>query len=501
MKKLLVTLLSLLISFTLVGCNAKQENTTEERLLDGDSIKGQELIDFEFLKLENDKENKVYSPLSIKTALKMLYDGANGETKEQLAKYVKDYTPRKINNDNNKSIANGLFIKDDFKDTINNEYVDSVVNKYSADVIIDSFKSADVLNNWISKNTYGLIDKLTDDISKENFILANTVAIDMEWNNLIKDSFSYYPAHENASVYVESAELDGYVMHNFNGFGLTSGLDFASAANKYDIIGDLGKDNIINMISNEYEKWYKDHEEGIEIAEESDSSIKYEKDSKVFAENFVAELDQNYGYYNESTDFGYYADDNCKIFQKELQAYDDIKLEYISIMPINDDLDIYINNINQNIIDDLTDKIMRSSYANAEEGYLTIVEGIVPIFDFSSELDFIKDLQQLNITNVFDERKADLSNIANGAVIDGAIHKADIKFSNEGIKAAAASSFTGLGAGGWPSFEHLFDIPTIEIDLTFNKPFIFIIRDADTKENWFIGKVYKPSEYQEPIEW
>ena len=41
-----------------------------------------------FLKLENQKENKIYSPLSIKYALKMLEDGTNGETKEQIYKLL-----------------------------------------------------------------------------------------------------------------------------------------------------------------------------------------------------------------------------------------------------------------------------------------------------------------------------------------------------------------------------------------------------------------------------
>ena len=41
-----------------------------------------------FLKLENQKENKIYSPLSIKYALKMLEDGTNGESKEQISKLL-----------------------------------------------------------------------------------------------------------------------------------------------------------------------------------------------------------------------------------------------------------------------------------------------------------------------------------------------------------------------------------------------------------------------------
>ena len=35
-------------------------------------------------------------------------------------------------------------------------------------------------------------------------------------------------------------------------------------------------------------------------------------------------------------------------------------------------------------------------------------------------------------------------------------------------------------------------MPVEEIDLTFDKPYMFIIRDKDTGEVWFAGTVYNP---------
>ena len=40
--------------------------------------------------------------------------------------------------------------------------------------------------------------------------------------------------------------------------------------------------------------------------------------------------------------------------------------------------------------------------------------------------------------------------------------------------------------------DNAFMMPEETLDLTFDKPFIFIIRDADTNEVWFIGTVYEP---------
>ena len=110
--------------------------------------------------------------------------------------------------------------------------------------------------------------------------------------------------------------------------------------------------------------------------------------------------------------------------------------------------------------------------------------------------DFKKNLQQLGVTNVFDQAKADLSNMVDlencddNAFIMDALHKANIDFSNNGIKAAAITAVIGgMGATGG-GFDYEWDVPIEEIDLTFDKPFLYIIRDKATGEVWFTGAVY-----------
>mgnify|MGYP003456866542 CR=1 FL=1 len=46
------------------------------------------MLDLLFLKMENKKENKIYSPLSIKYALSMLKEGTNGESQKQIINYI-----------------------------------------------------------------------------------------------------------------------------------------------------------------------------------------------------------------------------------------------------------------------------------------------------------------------------------------------------------------------------------------------------------------------------
>ena len=76
------------------------------------------------------------------------------------------------------------------------------------------------------------------------------------------------------------------------------------------------------------------------------------------------------------------------------------------------------------------------------------------------------------------------------AYIDEIKHKASIEFSNEGIKAAAATTVGGKGDMDC-SFDYLYKVPVKKIDLTFDKPFMFIIRDKNSGEVWFAGSVYE----------
>lgn len=83
---------------------------------------------------------------------------------------------------------------------------------------------------------------------------------------------------------------------------------------------------------------------------------------------------------------------------------------------------------------------------------------------------------------------ADFTNMSDGDLsVTDAIHKATIDFSIEGVKAAAITGF-GMKNGA---------ILGIHDTITFDKPFMYIIRDTKTKDIWFIGKVYEPTKMNE----
>ena len=213
----------------------------------------------------------------------------------------------------------------------------------------------------------------------------------------------------------------------------------------------------------------------------------------------MTELNSNYGTTKISTDFYFSDNTDEKVFAKDLREYDGATLQYVGIMPKNTNLDTYIGSLTaekaSSLIDNLKDALETETY---KDGVVTKFSADIPFFKFNYAFDLAEDFSALGITNIFSAQDADLSNMLifnelaeTKPSIDVAIHKADIDFSNDGIKAAAVTAVGGMGAGGEEIFDYDWDVPVEEIDLTFDKPFLFLIRDKSTGEVWFAGTVYE----------
>ncbi len=130
----------------------------------------------------NENGNYLISPYSIEIALAMLKEGASGTTLTELNKVVPTRTIKTLSVKDRISVANALFIKDTYKDKVKKTFSDALTNKYSSEILYDKFTKPDVINNWVKNKTYGMIDKVIDNIDS-NFVLglANALAIDVEW--------------------------------------------------------------------------------------------------------------------------------------------------------------------------------------------------------------------------------------------------------------------------------------------------------------------------------
>lgn len=358
---------------------------------------------FKFLKMENKKENIVYSPLSIKYALQMLNEGAKGNTKTQIENVIGNTNLVKYDNRNNiLSLANALYIRDTYSQYVKDEYKNKLLNNYNAEIKYDTFKNADNINNWIENKTFGQIkNMLRDDIvtnPNNKMFLINALAIDMEW----KEAFAGKDTHR-ATFYL-----------------------------------DNGKEMDATMMNQE----------------------------------------------TKSEDISYYKDNKITAISMDLKQYENEQMEFIAIMP-NDSLSNYVENFEVDTLKHITENL---TLASETKNGLDIS---VPRFSFDYKLNLEEDLQTLGITNAFNPDLADFSNMSNKNPlwVGGALHKANIDFTEKGVKAAAVTVIY-MEAGMVLADEES------PIEIKMNRPFMYLIRDKKTGEIWFVGTVYEPNSWE-----
>ena len=175
-------------------------SATEIKLTDEGQIFGMDL--FSAVSAEDkDKENIVISPLSLNIALAMVWNGANGETKEAIQKAmgISNYPPEEVNAYFKKlqdilpetdprtklSLANSIWtrqgfpIKESFYN-INEKWYDAKVSELD----FDSPKAVDIINQWCSDNTNGLIKEMLKNIpSNVVMYLMNALYFKGEWSD------------------------------------------------------------------------------------------------------------------------------------------------------------------------------------------------------------------------------------------------------------------------------------------------------------------------------
>ena len=348
--------------------------------------------------------NYLISPYSIYVALSMLRDGGNNNTSKEVSELIGTDKAQLLNNES-VHIANAIFLKDEYKDAVENSYVDGLKNNYKAQLLIDKFDTPAVINNWVDKETSGMIKKVMDDIDKDFVLgLANAIAIDVKWEQQFM-------------------------------CGVTRSQEFTKK--------DGSKKNV-EMMHNTYE----------------------------YGANYI-ESDKAKGIiipYKEETN-----------------------LEYIAIKP-NDNLNDYINNFSM-------DELSKLEENKKSAGNSLHINLALPRYTYDFELkSFMKNLQSMGINDAFSKYDADFTNIITRANMDKynmanlyvnqAIHKSHIELNEAGTKAAAVTffGFAKATAVQEPHYD--------TINIEFDKSFMYIIRDKNTKEILFIGVVDEPNEWK-----
>jgi serpin B len=109
----------------------------------------------------------------------------------------------------------------------------------------------------------------------------------------------------------------------------------------------------------------------------------------------------------------------------------------------------------------------------------------LPKFGFKSNVDLGHLLADLGMPDAFDPNLADFSGMTGGRdlFISKALHQAFVSVDEKGTEAAAATSVIMAPTS----------ILRTEVNLTIDRPFVFLIRDVASKQILFFGRVLDPS--------
>ena len=180
-------------------------------------------------------------------------------------------------------------------------------------------------------------------------------------------------------------------------------------------------------------------------------------------------------------DISYYIDDSLTMLRMPLTPTEETALEFVAVMPA-EGLTSYIENLDFGTIENALSNMTPAS--KTQDG----LKIYIPKFKFDYSLDFKNDLEKLGITDAFNEDVANFSRMTSGAdlYVSDAIHKANIDFSEEGIKAAAITVL-GMTDSAMPGEE------SRPVVVNIDKPFYFMIYDSKNNTVWFSGAVYEPN--------
>ena len=167
--------------------------------LDDLSSQNADVTDFAirlFKASEESGKNTLISPLSVLCALAMTANGAEEETlaqmedvlgmaTEELNLYLYSYMKNLPQGEKYKlSLANSIWFTEDERFTVNQDFLQTNADYYSADIYKAPFDKQTLkdINNWIEEKTNGMIKDALDDIPSDALMyLINALAFDAEW--------------------------------------------------------------------------------------------------------------------------------------------------------------------------------------------------------------------------------------------------------------------------------------------------------------------------------
>lgn len=172
----------------------------------------------------------------------------------------------------------------------------------------------------------------------------------------------------------------------------------------------------------------------------------------------------------QTNSFGYATGDG---YQAVELLYDGSELSMIILLPNSGQFESFQNSLNAALVDHIVSDLQSRQ-----------VSLTMPKFEFESEVSLADTLAAMGMPMAFSD-EADFSGMTGNRelTIRDVLHKAFVSVDEAGTEAAAA---TAVVVG-------LTSAPEQPVQVTVDRPFIFLIRDIETGTILFVGQVMNPS--------
>ena len=209
---------------------------------------------------QNDGQNSLVSPLSVMCALSMTLNGADGETKaqmeavlgmsvEELNNYIYSYiNSLPVKNKYKLTVANSIWFDEDGGFVPNRDFLQTNADYYGADIYKTQFDSKIVnqINDWISRETEGMIPQMLNHIPPETMVLLiNSIAFRADWSDIYEEN----EIHDGVFTLENGTEKEVKLMYDndqYTYFGSDNCIGFVKnyVGNKYAFAAILPDEGI-----------------------------------------------------------------------------------------------------------------------------------------------------------------------------------------------------------------------------------------------------------------
>ena len=253
------------------------------QLIEADNAFGLEM--FQKVRGDSNEENIIISPLSISVALAMAYNGADGDTKDEMEEAMKlnGLTTDEINASYKMllsalqsldeevvfEIANALFYADIME--VKPGFLDVNKNVYDAEVERLDFSSpaaVETINNWVAGKTNDKITKIIEQLDPlDRMVLLNAIYFNGIWSNKFDKKGTHELAfHKTNGSTIEVPMMNKLEKLDYSSNNLFKAIKMPYGNGQYNMVIFLpvnGKNsqNVINELSaSNWKSWMNEFE-------------------------------------------------------------------------------------------------------------------------------------------------------------------------------------------------------------------------------------------------